>query len=148
MLAEATLPTVRYEVPIATSRVSTPQSTVSMPKFMSDAELKPAPVAPAMERETPKVANPEPELRPVPASVFDDDFFQVSPQRVSPSHSPDESVRVEAGLRETAYFEATESVQLTDSGADSIVRGPFGGPVADAAEPDELDIPAFLRRGH
>src|SRR6476620_979582 len=33
MLAEATLPTVRYEVPIAASRVSTPQSTVSMPKF-------------------------------------------------------------------------------------------------------------------
>jgi cell division protein FtsZ len=145
MLAEATLPTMRYEVPIATSRVSTPQSTVSMPKFLSDLEAKPAPVA--ERRETPP-AYPEPELRPVPASVFDDDFFQASAQRVAPSHLPDESVRVEAGLRETAYFEAVEKVQLTDSGVDPIVRAPFGGAVAEAAEPDELDIPAFLRRGH
>ena len=146
MLAEATLPTVRYEVPIAASRVSTPQSTVSMPKFLSDADVKPAPVS--ERRETQAMTNPEPELRPVPASVFDDDFFQAPPQRVAASHLPDESVRVEAGLRESAYLEAVENVQLTDSSADSIVRAPFGGPGADAAEPDELDIPAFLRRGH
>jgi cell division protein FtsZ len=148
MLAEATLPTVRYEVPIEPrvppTRVSTPQSTASMPKFLSDTEAKPAPV----ERETPARANAEPELRPVPASVFDDDFFHVSPQRVAPSHLPDESVRVEAGLRESAYFEAVENVQLTDSAVDPIVRAPFGGAVAEAAEPDELDIPAFLRRSH
>jgi len=117
-----------------------------MPKFLSDLEAKPALVS--ERREMPPVANSEPELRPVPASVFDDDFFQASVQRVSPSHLPDESVRVEAGLRETAYYEAVENVQITDSGADLIVRAPFGGPVADAAEPDELDIPAFLRRGH
>jgi cell division protein FtsZ len=151
MLAEATLPTVRYEVPIeprvSATRVSTPQSTVSMPKFLSDSDVKPAPMA-TERRETPAMASGEPELRPVPASVFDDDFFQAPPQRMAPSHLPDESVRVEAGMRETAYFEAEENVQLTEPVVDPIVRAPFGGAVAEAAEPDELDIPAFLRRGH
>ncbi len=146
MLAEATLPTMRYEVPIATSRVSTPQSTVSMPKFLSDLEAKPdAGIGTSRDAAGGQLRAG---TAPVPASVFDDDFFQASVQRVSPSHLPDESVRVEAGLRETAYYEAVENVQITDSGADLIVRAPFGGPVADAAEPDELDIPAFLRRGH
>jgi cell division protein FtsZ len=169
MLAEATLPTMRYEVPIepriSTARVSTPQSTVSMPKFLSDAETKSAPAAPvpakpvsaapvsaapvsaAIDRhETSESA--EPELRPVPASVFDDDFFRTVPQRAAPLHLPEERERVEAGVRDTAYFEAAEDVQLTDSVVDPMVRAAFGGPVADSAEPDELDIPAFLRRGH
>jgi cell division protein FtsZ len=118
-----------------------------MPKFLSDSDVKPAPMA-TERRETPAMASGEPELRPVPASVFDDDFFQAPPQRMAPSHLPDESVRVEAGMRETAYFEAEENVQLTEPVVDPIVRAPFGGAVAEAAEPDELDIPAFLRRGH
>jgi cell division protein FtsZ len=61
---------------------------------------------------------------------------------------PDELVRVEAGVREPAYFEAVEIVQLEGSVAESGVRAPFAGAVMDIAEPDELDIPAFLRRGH
>jgi cell division protein FtsZ len=155
MLAEATLPTVRYEVPIevrsvshrgSASQVSMPQSTVSMPKFQSDVETRPAPFA-QQHRQTP-VAQDSAELVPVPASVFDDDFFQSSAPRVAPSHMPDESVRVEAGLREPAYFQAVESVQMEGNITDSGVRAPFGGAVVDTTEPDELDIPAFLRRGH
>jgi cell division protein FtsZ len=151
MLAEATLPTVRYEVPIEprvpAARVSTPQSTVSMPKFLSDVGTKPTPVS-TDRHEAPAMGSAEPELLPVPASVFDDDFFRTSSQRVPQSHQPDEAVRVEAGLRETAYFEAAENVQVTDSDVDPVIRAPFGGTAVDPSEPDELDIPAFLRRGH
>jgi cell division protein FtsZ len=152
MLAEATLPTMRYEVPIETRTVShrthaapisTPQSTVSMPKFQSDVEVKPAPLE---RREMP--AQDGAELLPVPASVFDDDFFRSSPPRVAPSHLPDESVRVEAGVREPAYFQTVESVQLEGSASDPGPRAPFSGATVENTEPDELDIPAFLRRGH
>ncbi|WP_035347885.1 cell division protein FtsZ [Edaphobacter aggregans] len=163
MLAEATLPTVRYEVPIEprvvapraqAAQVSAPQSTVSMPKFLSDAEaMKPAPMS--MERQTERQierhevsAQEGAELIPVPASVFDDDFFRAAPPRVAPAHLPHESVRLETGLREQAYFQAVESVQREGTVADSGIRGPFGGAVAESTEPDELDIPAFLRRGH
>jgi len=155
MLAEATLPTVRFEAPIeprvtvpraSAPQVSVPHSTVSMPKFLSDVDTVPGPAMASERREAVPPAGPE--LVPVPASVFDDDFFQNSPLRGVASHVPDDVVRMEAGLRESAYFEAAESVQITDPAADSIVRAPFNGAVMDAAEPDELDIPAFLRRGH
>jgi cell division protein FtsZ len=155
MLSEATLPTVRFEMPIeprviqrvAPPQVSTPQSTVSMPKFRSDEEVKPAPAV-VERREAPAPVNAEPELVPVPASVFDDDFFRSSPPRVTASQVRDESIRVEAGVRETAYFEPAENVQIDSPAADSMVRAPFSGAVVDAGEPDELDIPAFLRRSH
>ncbi len=147
MLSESTLPTVRYELPVE-PRISMPRSTVSMPKFASDPEA--APPAPAERREN---HDSEPELRAVPASVFDDDFFQRPPERVSPSYVvAEESVRKEVGLREPAYFSPAENVQHDVSAIDTGVRTPFNGSTtsaaADAAEPDELDIPAFLRRGH
>jgi len=147
MLSESNLPTVRYEVPVE-PRISMPRSTVSMPKFASDNELTPStPVERTERHEAPHI---EPELRPVPASVFDDDFFQRPPERVSPSYVvADESVRIEVGLREPAYFMPAESVQSDVPAMDMGVRAPFSGSTAaDAAEPDELDIPAFLRRGH
>ena len=160
MLAEATLPTVRYEVPIeprvtqrasppkvAPQQVSTAQSTVSMPKFRSDEELKPAsaasePVHPAAP------AKAEPELLPVAASVFDDDFFRSSAPRMAPSRMPEEPMRIEAGVREAAPFEAPQTVQMHERTEDTIGQAPFQSAVGDPAEPDELDIPAFLRRGH
>jgi cell division protein FtsZ len=76
--------------------------------------------------EAPK--GPRPELVPVPASVFDDDFFRKPKDelRSAAHHAP-----------ETAWPEA---------------RVPsFAGYAAEpvAAEPsDDLDIPAFLRRNH
>jgi cell division protein FtsZ len=146
MLSESALPTVRYEVPVE-PRISMPRSTASMPKFASEPEsAQPAPVE-RRERH-----NAEPELRTVPASVFDDDFFQRPPERVSPSYVvADETVRIEVGLREPAYFSPAENVQPDVPSVDTGVRTPFSGSTSapvDAAEPDELDIPAFLRRGH
>jgi cell division protein FtsZ len=156
MLAEATLPTMRYEVPIEprivasrapAPQVSMPQSTTSMPKFLSDTEGIPGSAHMVAERRE-AVEDANPELVPVPASVFDDDFFRGSMARVAPMHVPEEVARVEAGLRESAYFEAADNLQMTDSASDPVAHPQFGGAVANVAEPDELDIPAFLRRGH
>jgi len=91
----------------------------------------------------------------VAASVFDDDFFK--------SHSSREEA-VEAAMperyREPAHIGVASHVHPEDlrsatverSVAEPSGRAPaFGGAVAvsaDHAEPDELDIPAFLRRGN
>jgi cell division protein FtsZ len=70
-------------------------------------------------------AEPMPELVPVPASVFDDDFFR----------KPNEELRAAASDASAAWPEARVPT--------------FAGYAADAApETDELDIPAFLRRNH
>jgi cell division protein FtsZ len=98
----------------------------------------------------------KPELVPVPASVFDDDFFRASSSRAAAEE------RLEAALperfREPSHFSAPARVQQEDvravteepSMTEHVARVPsFGGPIATAeAESDELDIPAFLRRGN
>jgi cell division protein FtsZ len=162
MLAEATLPTVRFDVPI--------QPRVVTPRFASEAEAEPvvaaAPVteaAPVVEAKAPvlevkaaeKRGETPQELVPVPASVFDDDFFRAAAPRAA--FVPE--VSHEAGSGEVHPYSSTGRVQLEDirsvvaemPGVDS--RMPtFGGSVAtvvpEQAEPDELDIPAFLRRGN
>jgi cell division protein FtsZ len=162
MLAESTLPTMRYDVPIA-PRVSTTRSAA--PKFASEAVPEPtaAPAAPLVETKEPASVveasaaeiRPAQELVPVPASVFDDDFFKASPAGGD---------AVETGLperfREPAHAAMVSRVQHDDAWrataelhvADPLVRAPsFGNAMAvpaDHAEPDELDIPAFLRRSN
>ncbi len=74
-----------------------------------------------------------PELVPVPASVFDDDFFLRGRRRAEDQTPAEPAFDAEPQLR-------------TD------VRVPTFGGLAPAPEPeqpehDELDIPAFLRRG-
>ena len=162
MLAEATLPTVRYDVPIQPRVVS---SRPAASRFASEMESEP------MHRsssETNEVKAPaamvepvsQPELIPVPASVFDDDFFRAA----SPREAPPEIDRRENGFTDkrreirtfphrhasnTRMFAAIgEEVSVGEA---SIRTAPFGGAVAapvDHAVPDELDIPAFLRRGN
>ena len=97
-----------------------------------------------------------PELLPVKASVFDDDFFQ-------PSSTRDEVVfegnGMEGGLHERSHLSGAGRVQddkilsVTEDvfPVEASVRVPFGGAMVvavDHAQPDELDIPAFLRRGN
>ena len=80
MLAEATLPTMRdYDVPIQ-PRVTTPRANAA--RFASEVEREAvsAPAAPVFERKGSGEASAPAELLPVPASVFDDDFFQASPR--------------------------------------------------------------------
>ena len=79
--------------------------------------------APELTREEAQAAGHEPQLVPVPASVFDDEFFRSHPEKVGTRREP------EAAISETHVF------------AGAAVSG-------ESADPDELDIPAFLRRGH
>jgi cell division protein FtsZ len=150
MLAESTLPTMRYDVPIQ-PRVVTPKPT---PRFASEPEPETtnAPVAETKE----KVASPAapPELIPVKASVFDDDFFQAA--STSGEIAPEES-SLPGRLKEPTHVSVPLRVQLEGVPnateelpvAEPPARAPsFGGAAAEIAEPDELDIPAFLRRGN
>ncbi|MEO6804609.1 MAG: cell division protein FtsZ [Edaphobacter sp.] len=145
MLAEAALPTMRYDVPIQ-PRVTTQRP---VPRFASEAETEQV-SSPAREEK-----GAPPELIPVKASVFDDDFFQASPGH--------EGVNTEEnGLRhrDSTHSSSPSRVQTEDvriaaedvSVAEPSVRvPPYGnavGGAAEAVEPDELDIPAFLRRGN
>ena len=158
MLAEATLPTMRYDVPIA-PRVT--NARTAAPRFASEAVPERAVAAaptPELKETTPVVetrdaeVKGQPELVPVAASVFDDDFFKSHAAREEAS----ETVMPER-YREPAHIGATSHVHQDDSRsvtaelpvAEPLGRAPvFGGAVAVSAEPDELDIPAFLRRGN
>jgi cell division protein FtsZ len=173
MLAEATLPTMRYDVPIQ-PRIYTPRPAV--PKFASEQEAETPkvaePIAEVVSQET--VAASEPivktqvtpgiptELIPVPASVFDDDFFRKPIPRVGEGIDS----RMEAGAAEVVeqlptaarHFSPVMNVQQEEvrgvvdlSATDGVRSVPFGsapGVETERAEPDELDIPAFLRRGN
>jgi len=150
MLAEATLPTVRYDVPI--------QPRVVSSRFAS--EMEPEAVGFAHEVEAPAaMVEPvaPPELIPVPASVFDDDFFRSASPRVEMDRREN---GFSQGARESNHFSSTARGQHEDVRGiaeevpvgDGLIRGqaPGGSAVATTnhAEPDELDIPAFLRRGN
>ncbi|GGG82765.1 cell division protein FtsZ [Edaphobacter dinghuensis] len=152
MLAEATLPTMRYDVPIQ-PRVSSSRSAAS--RFASETEFDAAPAIKPEESSPESFAGADrpvsraeaaPELIPVPASVFDDDFFQ------SPGHN--EEADLEGTSREAGHFSVPARVQqqenvrvvMTEPG-EAVVRG-TSFDAAGASESDELDIPAFLRRGN
>jgi cell division protein FtsZ len=112
--------------------------TDAVPVFHADPQTPPSPANPifttAPGSQQTFTRQPEPsELVPVPASVFDDDFFLRSRRTEDGTYVVEETtVRVE------------ETTLRTD------VRVPsFGGlaPAEQQEEHDELDIPAFLRRG-
>jgi cell division protein FtsZ len=170
MMSEATLPTIRRDPPPPpriSQRPSMPRfASEERAEFTREHEEEPGlPQAensheyariflhdePAVE--APKIleaAAGEPgaevsaargELLPVPASVFDDDFFKrpveslssedATPHDVFPARGvlPDSEMRVQSAAPRTPVFSA----------------------YAQAVEPeatDELDIPAFLRRNH
>jgi cell division protein FtsZ len=154
MLAEATLPTIRYDVPIQ-PRVTNGREGI--PRFAS--EVKPEVMSvPVIEvRETFSIEpTAQAELLPVPASVFDDDFFRASSHGVEIG-SFDKEEPLPERFRETTYHSA--SVRVQPEGAQgkvpvsdtTVPASSFGGAAASSVEhsvPDELDIPAFLRRGN
>jgi cell division protein FtsZ len=111
-----------------------PESVVQAPLVRSP---EPVGYRPLIVEHIPAVAvppNPEPqaavdrgpELVPVKASVFDDDFFR----RPMPEPSAAEQHWPEARVPSFSGY------------------APEAPPIAAAAETDELDIPAFLRRTH
>ncbi len=221
MLAEATLPGIRYDVPVQARvpvqrfpvnrepgqfeqqierAVTRPQAPAveSRPERGAETTVAkrpvdlPAPVAAAAPggdtsaAQVPPVQAPETqgrgrgsspaELLPVPASVFDDDFFQsrgngagpkVGDRPGSRTEDPvgDRRVIVDGGdpqaggpqAWETHDYPNTRPVQEeAPRGEVFHVRAAEPPPRAqdvsraepDQGEPDELDIPAFLRRGN
>lgn len=89
------------------------------------------------------------ELVPVPASVFDDEFFRTSSERQGRPGEPVQDYVSAAGSHKEA-----DAPQYAEGSAPHYPepRIPsFAGYAAEGAEPaneDELDIPAFLRRNH
>jgi cell division protein FtsZ len=173
MLAESTLLTMKYDVPGLNVPIRPRVDTVRPVE-----EAKPAEVKVAAEPEPEAVEEVDhgilssgaapAELIPVPASVFDDDFFKAAlPARFS------DAPKVEAPVKEAvtrpisaAYVQSEEVVEVTVPSpvVDKVVpaealsametpgrAGSFAGRTGverELAEPDELDIPAFLRRGN
>lgn len=83
----------------------------------------------------------EPELVPVPPSVFEDDFFRRSARMIA--HEP--------AQERVAQQDFNEPVTTVRNPVDESVRVPSFASVPDeeqTSEHDELDIPAFLRRGN
>jgi cell division protein FtsZ len=154
MLAEATLPTMRYDVPIQ-PRVSSSRAA----RFASESTFEAAPAfrpedsssepCNEVQRSTGRAEAP-PELIPVPASVFDDDFFQGS------GHGEEADLDGASDrTRDTGHFSAPARVQQQENvrvvmaePGETAVRGTSFDAAGPSAESDELDIPAFLRRGN
>jgi hypothetical protein len=78
----------------------------------------------------------EPELVPVSASVFDDDFF-----RSRDAAEAKEAAAAVAGRER-------EMIAVTESAEGSRLFAGASASQAEHTETDELDIPAFLRRSH
>jgi cell division protein FtsZ len=146
MLAESTLPTVRYDVPIQL-RVATPRPSV---RFASETEAEPAPAPSVERREKPASAGIDgpPELIPVKASVFDDDFFRsdARPEMIleeEPAHFTGSSP-----VQKEEFYSVMEEVSTVEASVRVPSLGGSAPAMVNHAEPDELDIPAFLRRGN
>ncbi len=174
MLAGTTLPTARWEVPIqprvTTPRVEVPSVEVpplpgmhagdeSAKEAESQESLSEVEAAEAVPQE-PEVAatpvsasTPKTELIPVPRSVFDDDFFRVSGSRVPAA--AEEWLGTGHGLENgnsgrPMRVQYAEQEMREAGEPETVVRVPtFAGAMApEPVEADELDIPAFLRRGN
>ncbi len=200
MLADATLPTIHHDVPIAprvapgvAARAAEPihaaaiaAAPIHAAEMAAEPILAPQSYEPSYEMEAQDetaefalhsedeeaqflssdeepVEPDEPELRPVSRSVFDDDFFtrsrnlpplETTVDTRMPSargfDSPDLTRPLRLHYDESPRAAAPE-IPTQDFGvAEPAVRVPvFASAVpTEPAESDELDIPAFLRRGH
>jgi cell division protein FtsZ len=157
-------PVTRTEEPLRITPVELPRATASEPLRVTPSEPvrvpnEPLRITPPREPEpthgayVPSAsAEPKPELVPVPASVFDDDFFRKSNEELRPATEPRswETSRETKDNREESPRE-TESVGLPQKTHWPEARVPSfagyaGGGSSSSSEEDELDIPAFLRR--
>ncbi len=140
---------------------ATPMKEQQQPVAMA-APQPSAPSETASRTEATRAKSPA-ELVPVRASVFDDDFFRTNAgggaaqaadrpaeRRVvmdavdartweSNDFSAPSHVQEEPGLAEVFHVRAADQSAATHE---------FGGTEAERSAPDELDIPAFLRRGN
>ena len=148
--AESVTPPVIEVEEVAPVAEATPVEVREQP--LHDATDLHLPQPRRMEGWTLSPAEPQPELVPVPRSVFDDDFFRTG--RL-PSAPPPESRMPSArgfdspdSMRPVRVQQVEPAPQQLYGVAEPVVRGPGFSGSADAPEADELDIPAFLRRGN
>ncbi len=163
MLAEAMLPTLRYDVPGLNVPIRPRADAVRAVEPAKQVVEQPVPEraveAAAVVSATPVAPVVPVELVPVPASVFDDDFFKAPVPRFADTPKAEvAAVAQESGVRHLSGISDVQQV-LGNMGPldapvapDPLVRaGTFTSSAAvetERAEPDELDIPAFLRRGN
>jgi cell division protein FtsZ len=146
----ATAPVSAFTLEPAAGHSSSHLEAQSEPQRAPEAVAEPSPRPSA-----------RPELVPVPASIFDDEFFRAPASRIS-------DAQPEAGVRPASTFTpsplapapapvATQEQPLRyDAIPTTQIETParvpsfagLGSARADTGETDELDIPAFLRRGH
>ena len=171
MLAEATLPTMRYDVPGLNVPIRPRVDVARQAEEPKPAESKIVAEPEAEVEEGGEILSSAAipaELVPVPASVFDDDFFKAAlPARFSDAPKVEVPVQeVETRPIAAAYVQSEEVVEVSvrssmvgtpvstevSGGTEQPGRaGGFTGRTGlerESAEPDELDIPAFLRRGN
>ena len=179
MLAEPALPTNRHDVPIRHYSTPKPPAARFASETAVELDVKPAgspspeqvsiiaPAAPIEPQQAAHIATEE--LVPVPASVFDDDFFRSSQESETSDHAKDAfasassrpAAKVETpGIDEHDFLLSTSPKQAAPkstpswepSVAEPVVRNPVFVTAHTAEveqrESDELDIPAFLRRSH
>ena len=179
MLAETTMPGIRYETPIQPRSTPTPRPPApdtptperrdpeSRDRERRDPESRGAaqrpdrdPIAiasapPASSPEIPVAPTSEarttastPGLIPVKASVFDDDFFRNSASSDRESQSRPVT-RPSSNPWDAHHFSVPARVQSQeDAGGNPETVSRSTAAAEPAAESDELDIPAFLRRGN
>jgi cell division protein FtsZ len=157
-------PAVSPQTPAPSSQISSAQAsshTVAQPaapfanSHASSSSIPAANLTAKQADPVPQPAAAVPELVPVPASIFDDDFFRASATRsVPPEPQPEREtpLRYDAFASGRAAFGENRILELEHAPIEAPARVPsFAGLAASSADngdADELDIPAFLRRGH
>jgi cell division protein FtsZ len=153
LMVEATQPATRPArievVPVAA--VEAP--VAEKPRFASEMESSEEETAELLAASSTPVAPPE--LLPVSASVFDDDFFS-SPSGVAmeetvasgPMHEPQmDGIEMELEAADSQYISSSSSIEEPTTYKDGPALRNRCTPPMQHEEHDELEIPAFLRRG-
>ncbi len=156
----APAPAARVEEPLRITPVDSPRATSSEPLRVTPSEPVRVPndplrITPPREPEPERMhgayvpsasAEPKPELVPVPASVFDDDFFRKPNEELRPGQENRswETSREARDNRETESVAQPEKTHWPEAKVPSFAGYAGGG--SSSSEEDELDIPAFLRR--
>ncbi|AEU38154.1 cell division protein FtsZ [Granulicella mallensis] len=132
----------KEELPV--SQAQAPRESES-PRIFMEPEYEPVVSVAGNASERAKISEPSPELLPVAASVFDDDFFRKPNDELRASQQgmwPDP-----AQGRVAPSYDVKEEAKPSQWPEAKVSA--FAGHVAESVPAtDELDIPAFLRRSH
>ena len=139
------------EAPAAAGTYTHSSDDTARSSAVRDAEQH-APAHPAPSEQV--VTSPEPELVPVPRSVFDDDFFRTG-RFPAAAVQPVASEHRMPSARGFDHPDAVRPLRIQSepevsgfTSSEPVIRIPATFAGSEPQESDELDIPAFLRRGN